>query len=112
MNLFNYKGEPVTDGTFLLFFNAHHKDFEICLPGHANVRWRPLLDTQEECGWLNDGPVRDGGATLTMLARSFVLFEQQGGTGEEARDVRGRRTAGVTPPTQPQPKGSTKASSS
>ncbi len=105
MNLFDYKGEVVTDGTYLLFCNAHHEDVEIGLPGNPNVRWRLILDTKEETGWVDQGVIETGGGSRLMIARSFNLFEQQGGTVEEARDVRGRRVSRDSrPPSQPQPK--------
>jgi glycogen operon protein len=105
MNLFDYKGEVVTDGTYLLFFNAHYEDVEIGLPGNPNVRWRLLLDTKEETGWVDQGVIETGGGSRIMIARSFNLFEQQGGTVEEARDVRGRRMLRDSrPPSQPPPK--------
>lgn len=98
MNLYGSKGEPITDGTFLMFFNAHHEDFEVTMPAGANVRWRLLVDTADENGFVSAGPVLGGGGTHKMTARSFALFEQQGGTRDEARDVRGRRTGNTRPP--------------
>jgi hypothetical protein len=61
------------------------------MPSHANVRWRQLIDTADESGFVTDGLVRTGGGAHTLPARSLALFEQQGGTADEARDVRGRR---------------------
>jgi len=101
MNLYSYTGEVVTDGTFLLFFNAHHEEVEIILPGHVHAYWRLLLDTMDEEGWLADGIMRNGGDPHRMGARSFILFEQRGGTGEDARDVRGRRLPKIEPPPEP-----------
>lgn len=101
MQLFGFKGEPITDGTFLMFFNAHHEDFEITLPGHANVRWQVLIDTADENGFVSEGTLREAGGGHLMRDRSFVLFEQRGGTVEEARDVRGRRTRAVPPGAMP-----------
>lgn len=93
LNLTGFKGEPITDGTFLLFFNAHHESISVGLPGHANVRWRLLIDTAEETGFVKGGVIREAAGEHRMHARSFALFEQQAGTGEEARDIRGRRVA-------------------
>jgi glycogen operon protein len=98
MNLYGPKGEPITDGTFLLFFNAHHEAFEVGMPGHINVRWRLVIDTADEAGFVANGAVYQGGSRHMMEARSFALFELQGGTVEEARDVRGRRTGNTRPP--------------
>src|SRR5204863_2169033 len=91
INLFSFKCEPITDGTFLLYFNAHHEDVKVIMPSHANVRWRLLIDTAEETGFVKDGTIREGDREHTLVARSMAVFEQQGGTADEARDVRGRR---------------------
>jgi glycogen operon protein len=91
MNLFGYKGEPITDGTFLLFLNAHHEDVDITLPGSDNARWRLRIDTADEAGFVEANVVGNGGSQHRMASRSLALFEQQGGTADEARDVRHRR---------------------
>src|SRR5687768_3056293 len=74
--------------------NAHHEDVEIGMPSHANVRWRLILDTASETGFVEDSLIREGGGRHKLTARSLALFEQQGGTADEARDVRGRRMLG------------------
>jgi glycogen operon protein len=94
INLFGFKGEPITDGTFLIFFNAHHEDVGIVMPSHANVRWRVILDTREESGFVENGAIRGGGESHRLMSRSLVLFEQQAGTADEARELRGRRILG------------------
>jgi glycogen operon protein len=94
INLFGFKGEPILDGTFLVYMNAHHEDVKIVMPSHANVRWRLILDTATENGFVEGGAIREGGGRHTLTARSLALFEQQGGTADEARDVRGRRMIG------------------
>jgi isoamylase len=98
LNLTTFKGEPVRDDTFLLYLNAHHEDVEVEMPSHANVRWRLAIDTADENGFVEDGVVRVGGSRHTLPARSFTVFTQQGGTGDEARAVRGRRTSQTRPP--------------
>jgi glycogen operon protein len=94
INLFGFKGEPVSDGTFLIYLNAHHEDVELVMPSSANVRWRLILDTAEETGFVDDGVIRSGDEKHKLTARSLAVFEQQGGTADEARDVRGRRVLG------------------
>ena len=98
INLTDFKGQPIADGTFLLFFNAHHEDIEVSLPGAASVRWRLLVDTADEAGFVADGAVGEAGGQHRLVARSLALFEQQGGTADEARAVRGRRTGDTRPP--------------
>jgi glycogen operon protein len=92
LELTDRKGERVRDDTFLLYFNAHHEDIEVEIPSHVNVRWRLLIDTADEAGFVERGAVREGGSRHKLTARSFALFQQEAGTGDEARAVRGRRT--------------------
>ena len=91
MNLYSYKGDPITDGTFLMFLNAHHEDVEVTMPSRANVKWRLVIDTADEAGFVGRTVVGNGGETRRLSARSLALFEQQAGTADEAREVRGRR---------------------
>ncbi len=97
------KGERIRDDTFLMFLNAHHEDIEVGMPSHVNVRWRLILDTADEAGFVNDGPVREGGSGHQMRSRSLALFQQEAGTADEAREIRGRRNAGqpMPPPAAP-----------
>jgi glycogen operon protein len=96
-----FQGEPISDGTFLLWFNAHHEDLEVVMPSHTNVRWRLVIDTAAETGFVENGVVHEGGGRHKLAARSFALFEQQAGTPDEAREVRGRRAAGQKQPSPP-----------
>jgi isoamylase len=98
LDIRGFKGERISDGTFLWFLNAHHEDVEIALPGHANVRWRLLIDTADEAGFVEQGAVCAGAGRHKLTARSLALFEQQGGTADEARDVRNRRVPGQSRP--------------
>jgi glycogen operon protein len=88
LHMRTFTGEPVTDGTFLLFFNAHHEDFEVGIPGAENVRWRQILDTASERGFLEEAVTRTGGDSHRLTARSLVLFQQEQGTTDEARHLR------------------------
>ena len=71
------------------------------MPSHANVRWRLLLDTAEETGFVKNGVLREGGGQHRLTARSLALFQQEAGTADEARDVRGRRTGETRAPFVP-----------
>jgi len=104
LSLTTDRGEPVRDDTFLIFFNAHHEDFDVSMPGHVNVRWRLILDTAEESGFVQDGVLREGGGQHKLTARSLAIFQLEAGTGDEARDIRGRRIAGPTRPPIPPPR--------
>jgi glycogen operon protein len=80
-------GQPLTDDTFLLFCNAHHEDFEIVVVGGVKTRWRLILDTAEEDGFLEHGVRRVGGMRHRVRARSLALFKLEEGTPTEARDA-------------------------
>ncbi|ARO87783.1 glycogen debranching enzyme [Nitrosospira lacus] len=73
----NARGEPVTDDSFYLIFNAHHEALDFILPA---TRWGPswlrVLDTTQ--GWAEDAPPLQAGATLTVAPRSIVLLQRQG----------------------------------
>jgi glycogen operon protein len=86
----DFFGNTIRDDTFLLFFNAHHEDFAICLPGEENVQWRLLIDTADEAGFVAGAPMFNGAQEHTMTARSFCLFEQATGSDDEARTIRSR----------------------
>ncbi len=83
----DYFGNPIRDDTFLLFFNAHHEDFAICLPGKPGVEWQLVLNTADEAGFLKE-PVRcKAGQEFTMMQRSLCLFMQSAGSDDEARQI-------------------------
>ncbi len=87
-----YDGQPICDDTFLLFFNAHHEDVDVIMAGGGKTRWKLILDTAEEDGFLEHGVRRVGGMKHRLRARSLVLFIMEMGTHTEARDAtRGRR---------------------
>jgi isoamylase len=64
------RGEPITDGEFMLIANAHYESIEFRLP--ADTRWRALVDTGRD---LDPGSVADeqrdryviGGRSLALL---------------------------------------------
>jgi glycogen debranching enzyme GlgX len=102
-----YEGERVKDDTFLLYFNAHNEDFEVTLPSAEQVRWRQILDTASEVGFIDEPKVvRKGGDTHVLAAHSMALFQQEAGTGDEARNPSRRRevkVSTVAPPNAPPP---------
>jgi len=83
----DFFGNPISDDTFVLFFNAHHEDFAVCLPGKTDVEWKVILDTADEAGFLEEPPIVKGGDEYTMTARSLCLFEQATGSDSEAREA-------------------------
>jgi isoamylase len=87
INLTTYKGEPITDDTFLIYLSAHHEDFSVVLPGAEEVRWRVIFDTMEEDGFIENGPLVASGTNHTLGSRSLVILRQEAGSDELARDT-------------------------
>jgi glycogen operon protein len=72
------RGERVTDGNFLVLFNAHHEEIRFRLPDHAQgLRWQAVLDTTIGDG-LTRGDVFDGGGEYRLNGRSLALLQEQG----------------------------------
>ena len=72
----NARGEPVTDHSFYLIFNAHYEALTFTLPAKRwGERWVTLLDTER--GWIDDAPPVNAGAKLKVAARSVVLLQRQ-----------------------------------
>jgi glycogen operon protein len=69
-------GRPVSDGTFLVLFNAHHEGISFRLPDQAGVRWLVVLDTTHEEGLARNGAF-DAGGTYPLKGRSLALMQQQ-----------------------------------
>jgi len=70
------RGEPVKDDSFYLIFNAHFDAVDFVLPpNHWGLRWLIIFDTSR--GWVENGPPMEAGATLSVVARSFVLLQRQ-----------------------------------
>ena len=79
----DYFGNPVRDETFLLFFNAHHEDVPIRLPGNDAARWRLVIDTAQEGGFAPDEPEFPAGPHRLGF-RSLCLFRQSAGSDADA----------------------------
>jgi isoamylase len=74
------RGGRVTDGNFVVLFNAHHEEIPFRLPNHAEgLRWLAVLDTTIEDG-LTRGGVFDGGGEYRLKGRSLVLLQEQRAT--------------------------------
>ena len=81
----NARGEPVTDDSFYLIFNAHFEAIDFILPPNRwGLRWLKVLDTVQ--GWLqgegededaHDASPLEAGASLTAVPRSLVLLQRR-----------------------------------
>ena len=70
------RGEPVTDNSFYLIFNAHSEALDFRLPEKRwGAQWRTVLDTVS--GWVDDGPLFKSRAKLKVAPRSVVLLQRQ-----------------------------------
>jgi isoamylase len=69
----NPKGDPVTDDSFYLIFNAHHEklDFTI-LPETWGTSWRLELNT--DSGWAEGDTILHPGESLTLVPRSLAVL--------------------------------------
>jgi isoamylase len=82
----DFFGNTIRDDTFLLFFNGHHEDYTVRLPGHEGVGWRLIIDTGLEEGFVETEAMNvQGGALHALVARSLCVFEQTAGSDDEAR---------------------------
>lgn len=72
----NALGEPVTDDSFYLIFNAHHEALEFTLPEN---RWGPcwLIVLDSVRGWADDASLLQAGATLKVAPQSIMLLQRQ-----------------------------------
>ena len=77
-------------------FDNAAQDVDIVIVGGTKARWRLILDTAEEAGFLEHGVRRVGGMKHRLRARSLALFRLEEGTPTETRDAtRQRRDAVV-----------------
>jgi glycogen operon protein len=72
----NTHGDPVTDASFYLIFNAHHEALDFNLPEiRWGQRWALLLDTAR--GWVDAAPLHLAGTRLEVAPRSVVLLQRE-----------------------------------
>ncbi|MFF0817084.1 glycogen debranching protein GlgX [Rhodococcus sp. NPDC003318] len=71
----NRRGEPVTDDSFLLCFNAHDEDLEFTVPDDGTGwQWEVVLDTAVPTG--HSDATAHGGATVKAPARSLTVLRR------------------------------------
>ena len=72
----NARGEPISDNSFYVIFNAHFEALTFTLPAQRwGAEWRMLLDTAQ--GWIEDSPALSAGTQLNITPRSVVLLQRQ-----------------------------------
>jgi glycogen operon protein len=76
----NERGEPVTDDSFYVMFNAHHEPLEFTLPEKTwGEEWTVILNTAEEKDLLRDGdegPRVAAGSHIQVQPWSLVLLRR------------------------------------
>ncbi|EAW33954.1 glycogen debranching enzyme [Lyngbya sp. PCC 8106] len=71
-----YKGEPVMDESFMLFFNAHYEMIEFDLPaGLRDRKWRVVIDTKEPY-FINDWVFYTEDKPVPVTERSVVVLQR------------------------------------
>ncbi|KIH77481.1 isoamylase [Geoalkalibacter ferrihydriticus] len=72
----NPKGEPVTDDSFYIIFNAHYEPLTFTLPDVSwGERWVMELDTAQ--GWVDEAQSIEAGEQVEAEARSLVVLRQE-----------------------------------
>ena len=76
MDVRDSRGEPVTDDTYVLFFNAHHEKLRFRLPRLRTSRagWELVLDTTRESGFVDEKVHFPAAGTLELVERSLVVL--------------------------------------
>jgi isoamylase len=76
MDVRDSRGEPITDDTYVLFFNAHHEKLPVHLPRIRISRagWELVLDTARESGFLEERVQYPAAGTLELVERSLVVL--------------------------------------
>jgi isoamylase len=84
-DVFDSKGEPVRDNTFLLLINAHYDAIPFMLPGEEHLEWELILDTTDEDGFLREARKFPSGDDVDLRGRAACLFKLTGGLQAQAR---------------------------
>jgi len=69
-------GEPVTDATFYIVFNAHHNPLGFILPtAEWGQRWTPVIDTDQTPSG-RGGKTYRAGEAVRVEGRSLLLLRR------------------------------------
>jgi isoamylase len=73
----NPRGEPITDESFLLMFNAAEHDLDFTIPGaDFGEQWLTVIDTADPQPLAGDGVSVKPGDALTLTSRSVRLLRR------------------------------------
>ncbi|KIZ14803.1 glycogen debranching protein GlgX [Streptomyces natalensis] len=71
------RGEPVSDDSFLLMFNAHEQDKEFTVPAHHGRQWQVVVDTDRPRAVADgQGAKVKAGDLLTLTGRSLLVLQR------------------------------------
>ena len=70
------RGQPVSDESFLLLFNAHHVRIDWILPKQWGESWEVVIDTS---GRKREGKPIDSGRALPVTGRSLIVLVRRDG---------------------------------
>ncbi|MFF4954214.1 glycogen debranching protein GlgX [Streptomyces chattanoogensis] len=71
------RGEPVSDDSFLLMFNAHEQDKEFTVPVHHGRQWQVVVDTDRPRAAADGrGAKVKAGDLLTLTGRSLLVLQR------------------------------------
>lgn len=70
-------GQPITDDSFIMIFNAHHESIEFTLPPkELGAKWKLMVDTADSGGYPDEDTVVDAAGKLVVQGRSTLLLQQ------------------------------------
>jgi glycogen operon protein len=97
------KGEAIRDDTFLVLCNAHYEPLTFILPGREEIRWEPVIDTNNERGFVRTQNIIPAGDEVELVDRSLFLLKLSAGEERFAREASWTTKTGKSPtkvPTQ------------
>jgi len=86
MDVFNFKGEPIRDDTFLLLANAHYEPIPFVLPGQEHIEWQLILDTMNAEGFFTEPKKFASGDDVDLGGRAACLLQLITGAHAQARE--------------------------
>ncbi|WP_407549251.1 glycogen debranching protein GlgX [Streptomyces sp. Pv4-95] len=71
------RGEPITDDSFLLMFNAHEQEKDFTIPAHHGRQWQVVVDTDRPGpAAAGDGAKVKAGDQVTLTGRSLLVLQR------------------------------------
>ncbi|MEU9111650.1 glycogen debranching protein GlgX [Streptomyces sp. NPDC048483] len=71
------RGEPISDDSFLLMFNAHEQEKEFTVPVHHGKQWQVVVDTDRPRAVADGrGAKVKAGDLLTLTGRSLLVLQR------------------------------------